>query len=874
MSKRFFLSIILIFIASFIVRAQNHLTDSLLTELANSSKDTNRVKTYQQLAWHLKNSNPDTALYFADKGIRLAKELDFKKGIAGMYNDIGVINYFQGNYNKAIEYFNKAVEINTETGNREGIAKSYNNMGNVSGLKGDYAKTIEYYQKALKIYEDLNNEKLMADLYNNIGIVHYFQQNYKKAVDYYKKTIEIRKKLDQKKKLANSYQNIGGVYYKQEKLTKALHYYENALQTYKELNDLRGLAGVYSNLGIILRKRQEYETAISFYQKALGINESLQNKSGIARTLGNMAVLYTTAADSLHKNARDSLTLKMIEKRKTEYYSKAFDFAAQAAEIAKELGAMNTLNHQYDLLMQVSRELNNPEKALEYADLYIETKDSLYNKEKTKAIEEMEARYQAEQKQQQIDLQRAEIAEKEAEIKRRNLLNYSLAVGILFLALLGAAIYRNYQQNKKANILLTQKNEQNTRQKEQIEQQNRELEIHQNHLEKIVEERTEDLKKAKEKAEESDHLKSAFLATMSHELRTPLNHIIGFSDLMDEETDKTEMVCYAASINESGMNLLTIIEDILSFSMFETTEIKVRKESLMLSQLFLKNKASLNQLLADAGKSHLKTIFKPDTSLMKVNIISDGFKINQVLLNLFKNAIKFTHEGYIEFGFFHRNFEIFVFYVKDTGIGIPKEKHDLIFKYFRQLDDSNTREYEGIGLGLSIAKKVAVTMGGTLKLESIPGQGSTFYFALPTELYEVEEFAASAQETKTQDSVDLRGKTMLIVEDDEESRYLLEAKLKRSGIKILLASTGKEALQIFKDQPDIQLIIMDLKMPGMDGYEATRKIKQMNSNIPIVALSAYVLKADKARAFQAGCDDFLPKPLKSDQLNMILKRYF
>ncbi|MCF8304455.1 MAG: tetratricopeptide repeat protein [Bacteroidales bacterium] len=855
------------------IKAQPEIVDSLLQELNRPVKDTNKVKAYQQLAWQLKSSNPDTAIYYALKGIDLAKELDYKGGIAGIFNDMGVINYYQGNYDKAIEFYNKALEINKERENLSAQAYGYNNLGIVFSRKGDYAKTIEFYQKALKIYEDLNNEKWMADLYNNIGIIHYYQKNYDKAIDYYKKTIDIRKRLNQKKKLANCYQNLGGVYYQKENLEKAHQYYENALTTYKVLNDPRGLAGAYSNLGIILREREDYESAIQYYTKALEINKSLEDKSGIARTLGNMAALFKISADSLSAVDKHSLSLAQINTKKEKYYSKAMDYATQAVSIAKELDAFNTLSHQYEILMEVNRKLNNPGQALEYADLYIATRDSLFNKEKTKAIEEMEARYQAEKKQQQIDLQQAEIAEKEAEIKRRNLLNYSLAGGVLFLALLGATIFRNYKQKRKANILLTEKNEQITHQNAKIENQNRELERHRHELEKIVEERTEDLKKAKEKAEESDRLKSAFLATMSHELRTPLNHIIGFSDLMDQETDTDEMVSYAATIHESGMNLLTIIEDILSFSMFETSEIKIRKQSLLLSQLFMNNKSSLDQLLSDAGKAHLKTVYKPHTELMKVRINSDEFKINQVLLNLFKNAIKFTHEGFIEFGFYHRNYESLVFYVKDSGIGIPKDKHDVIFDYFRQLDDSHTREYEGIGLGLAISKKVANAMGGKLELESEPGMGSTFYFVLPGMLQGSQETTHyQAKETIT-DKNSLVGRIMLVVEDDQESRYLMERKLKRTGVTIYLASNGKEAIEIYQKYPDIQLILMDLKMPEMDGYEATQKIKEINHNIPIIALSAYVMKSDRDKAFRAGCDDFMPKPFNNKQLDMILKKY-
>ncbi len=403
------------------------------------------------------------------------------------------------------------------------------------------------------------------------------------------------------------------------------------------------------------------------------------------------------------------------------------------------------------------------------------------------------------------------------------------------------------------------------------DRQNKEIEMHRNKLEKLVAERTSDLKTAKERAEESDRLKSSFLATMSHELRTPLNHILGFSSMMDEDAEKEEMITYASAIYQSGQNLLNIIEDILYFSTYESSEIKIKKKPISLSELFYSNKTILEENIAGTGKSNLKVELKPQKELMDLHIHSDEFMINQVLLSLFKNAVKFTKEGFIEFGCYSKEGKGIVFYVKDTGIGIPADKQQVIFDYFRQLDDTHTRQHEGIGLGLSISQKVVDILGGKLLVESEEGKGSIFSFVLPNKPWLSE---AKPDEQKVKSKKGSKEKeVILIVEDDEMSRSLMEIKLKRRGIRVHTATNGREALHFLSNNPDTGLVFMDLKMPVMDGYQATRKIREINPDISIVALSAYVMKFDREKALESGCNDFMPKPVHNKQLDLVLEKY-
>ena len=243
----------------------------------------------------------------------------------------------------------------------------------------------------------------------------------------------------------------------------------------------------------------------------------------------------------------------------------------------------------------------------------------------------------------------------------------------------------------------------------------------------------EELIAAKEKAEESNRLKTAFLATMNHELRTPLNHILGFSDLiLSDDATLQESRNYAKFINQSGKNLLSIIEDVFDLALVENENIKLRNQTFSLVDHFIENKASFDELIKNSSKNdQLRLIYKPDTNCLHDYITADRSKINQILSNLFKNALKFTQEGTIEFGYRFDNKTYLTYYFKDTGIGIPKDKQDIIFDFFRQVDDTVTRSYGGVGIGLAISLKIAKILKGELTVVSEPGKGSTFTLTIP-----------------------------------------------------------------------------------------------------------------------------------------------
>jgi signal transduction histidine kinase/ligand-binding sensor domain-containing protein len=402
-----------------------------------------------------------------------------------------------------------------------------------------------------------------------------------------------------------------------------------------------------------------------------------------------------------------------------------------------------------------------------------------------------------------------------------------------------------------------------------IEQQKEELEQHRNHLEKLIEHRTEELIAAKEKAEESDMLKSAFLANMSHEIRTPMNAIVGFSSLLKEfDLSAEEREDYISLINSNSESLLAIIEDILDLSLIEANQVLIRKKVF-----------SVNELLDTINSSFAVSNKKPDLEIRLNNCLktknirlnSDKFRTKQILANLMNNAYKFTDKGYIELGVDIQNTKL-IFYVKDTGIGIPEDTIKYIFDRFRKLEQENISPFRGAGLGLSISKRLVELLGGDIWVESQLGVGSTFYFSIPYESG-IKKEPHSAKSPDAAISYNWENRNILIVEDEKTNFLYLKKALKKTNAKIVWAENGAEAIKLLSSFHNFDIILMDIKMPVMDGYEAARIIKSQYPEQIIIAQTAYAGPEDEYNLRKAGFNDYLSKPIRLNYLYTVIEKY-
>ncbi len=983
MRLKYHLILVILIICSQNIEAQyNSEADSLLEMLDNPLDDTTRINIYTDLSWKLRRSYPDSAEYFVTKGLKLTQKINYKIGEANLYKNLGDINWNRGHFDQAIKAFNTAIELYTKlsessakriSGNsQKGIGDCYNGIGIVFLLRGDYSKSLEYFQLALKKHEKVGNKRGIAKCYNSIGMVHLKQDNFERAIEYFQKSLIIYDEIGNSLGMGGGYNNIAIVYKKQKKYNEALTYYNKSLKILLAKDDKKGVALCFNNIGMLHEELNNFVLALDYYEKALELKVIINDQKGISSSLGNIASLN-------NKIAKQTID---IEERITKY-NEAIKYAQRGLIIAKEIKILHEEMNICEFLSESYEGLEIYDKSLKYYKISTELKDSIFNTNKNKQIEEAEAKFQTAQKQQEIEKQKIEL-EKQT-LYRNALIAFSVLI-ILLIVLL----YSRYVLKHKTNLILKEKNnelqklsivasetdnavticdaegnfewvneglfrlfgytleerkkihgsnvvnastnpnikdilskvketkksivyeslietrngeirnlqttltpfiddkgeiqklifvdtdisklknaEKEILQKnEEIQSQKNELEKHQSHLEQIVDQRTKDLKIAKEKAEESDRLKSSFLTNMSHEIRTPMNAVIGFSNMLGEEDLETEVKNNLISeISANSYSLLNLIDNILELSRIDTNQFKVQKE-----------KFNLNNTLNDVYLSFYDIIKLKGLHLnlkipeINIEVYSDNYRIKQIFNNLIDNAVKYTETGNIEIGFniLKNSIELFV---KDTGIGLSVNQQNHIFKRFTKVEDDKKKLYRGAGLGLAICKNIINLLNGTIWVESEPERGSAFYFTIPFHTKDNEIVKDAEKKTIIDKDFDWSDKTILIAEDEESNYRFLEMILKNTKIKIFRAENGKEAIEKSKEN-NFDLVLMDVKMPILDGLEATRIIKSNNSKIPVVSVSAYSSKEDINLSINAGCEEHLSKPIQRQKLLITIKKYF
>ncbi len=384
------------------------------------------------------------------------------------------------------------------------------------------------------------------------------------------------------------------------------------------------------------------------------------------------------------------------------------------------------------------------------------------------------------------------------------------------------------------------------------------------------------LEVAKTRAEEADHLKTAFLANMSHEIRTPMNAILGFTELLltgqITGTDKNE---YLRLILKSGNDLLHIINDIIDISKLETKQLKITDKSCKPYELLSDLHKLYKGVLSRRTNYDVDLILNVEQDEKSATIVTDTERLKQVLSNLLSNALKFTEEGFIEFGYKLAQEDRIYFYVKDTGIGIPEKMQERIFERFTQIDDTYSKNPGGTGLGLTICKNIVQLLGGDIWVMSSVGEGSNFYFYLPLkkELEIEHQQDIPKNLLKKQIHYNWKDCTVLIAEDEATNYLYLKEILKRTGIKILWAKTGLDAINLTESVEDINLILMDIKMPELNGLEAAKYILKVRPGLPIIAQTAFAMEDDKELCLRIGFKEYLTKPINKGKLLQILNKY-
>ncbi|MCF8227541.1 MAG: tetratricopeptide repeat protein [Bacteroidales bacterium] len=758
--------------------------------------------------------------------------------IANNFDLLGMCRENLNQYNLAIREYKRALNLFLLLNDSMSISNEYNNLGNVHSVYGNYEKALDYYLKALKIEIKLDNLPGLANVYNNIGIVYHDWKQYDKALEYYQKGYDLELKQNNPDGKASSLNNMAIIYDVKKNYDTALRLYKKALRIQHQNNNPLGEAITSGNIGEFLIERKKYDSAKSYLDRALEIYTKIDNKAGIGSTYSQYGILFTA----------------------TRKYQKAIDYFNRSIAILQELKIPESQKENYKKISDLYNQIGNYEKAFHYLKKYQHLNDSIFSEQMRQKLSALQYDFELEQRESEIKLLNKENDMKELALeqqKRRTRLFTIAAIisfsGLLLIIIITILLIRQYRHKTAANKLL----------------QEQKYKLEENRLELI---------QAKEKAEESDRLKTSFLANMSHEIRTPMNGILGFAELLtSEDTTKSERDYYINIISENSRQLIQILNDILDISLIETNQLKIQKRSVNLNKLLEEVYVLNKELQKKTEKEYIDfQLHLPESNAM-VKAYTDPYRVEQVLNNLLSNAFKFTEQGKVELGMNVLNDE-YEFYVKDTGIGISNEHMSKIFDRFRQLEDHHTRKHGGTGLGLTISKQLAHLLGGDLVVESKTGSGTEFRFTIPY---------YARPETDTGNSnfsfyhekvnyPDLSDKTLLIAEDNQDNYRFISAVLQKTGCKLHHAQNGIECLEIFENN-HVDLIIMDLQMPEMNGIDAAREIKKKDSNIEILALTAYVHLRNKDESIQELFSDYLFKPVSSKKLisvvSMVLNRY-
>ncbi|MEC3908531.1 tetratricopeptide repeat protein [Tamlana sp. 2201CG12-4] len=775
--------------------------------------------------------NLDSARVFGDNVLKFSKERQNKEWEATTLRYIGNTYAIQGSFNESLNYFNEGLELLKQLSDKKSIAVTYNNIGTAHYELGNFPKALDNLLKGLKISEDLNDETNLARLTNNLGNVFLRQKNQEKALEYYNYSLSLKKKLGNKYTLSHAYNNVGIVYENLMNFELSLENLLKSAELAEVVGDKRSMTRAYNNIGKLYGKFGKYSEGLEYLNKGIQIKKEIGDKEGLIS-----AHLY-----------------RGVNYLKTKAYQKAKVDCERSLSLALETGVLIAQKESCECLSSVWEKLGDYDKSLQYFKQSIIAKDSLFNNQKTKEITRQEMQYQFEKEQLADSIAfNKEKAAQELQFandlsKQQNKINL-IIFGTIGLLIVGWVYWRSRQKSIK-----------------------------------LKQER-----KVIGKLKQIDQLKDQFLANTSHELRTPLNGIIGLSEslkdgvageLSEKAVENLDMITH------SGKRLSNLVNDILDFSKLKNKDLSLSIRAVdiyPLVNLVLKVSSSLAK-----GKD-LKLINSIPKNIELVD--ADENRLQQILYNLIGNAIKFTEKGKIEIKTKPLDGKLSIS-VCDTGIGIPANKFETIFKSFEQIDGSVEREYGGTGLGLSVTKQLVELHGGTIEVSSQVDKGSTFSFTLPIsttdrkttnleidtfdqqDIQELDDDYKDSNEQKSiKNSVEA---TILIVDDEPINRRVLENHLRVAGYNVEEVGNGKEALKLINADHIYDLILLDIMMPNMSGYEVCEHIrkKYSPSELPIVLLTAKNRVSNLVAGFNVGANDYLTKPFSKNELLSRIKTH-
>lgn len=774
---------------------------------------------------------------------------------------IGQYYFEKGNFEQAEEIYNDAIEKYNVLGDNIQLQKIYHNLGLTNQYLNHYDEALTAYQNMIEIAETIGDKKQKAIGYQDIGTLYNDLQKYSLAEHYYEKALEIYQDLSIKERVAAIYQNIGVLNYNWGNLNECLNYYKKSLAIYEKLADKQNIAISLSNIGLVYEETKDYSMALNYYLKALIIFEEINFKPTLVYIFYNLGSLYRNLGE----------------------FDKSIEYFTKGLNLSVEISMKDYISYNYEALSALYEQLGEYKKSLNYYKEYSLIKDSLFNEEKHRQIEELEAQFQNAQHQKEIEYLKLEQELQQAKLRKKENQNLVLILSSLLTLVIAFILFIFVRKQRSLNDKLHVEIEERKSSEEELRKMKQELESRVKQRTQDIEETNrklvqeieehektmQDLEIAKDKAEEADKLKSNFLANVSHELRTPMNAISGFSQMLGyDHLSVNKRQEYVQLVQENCASLTNLIDDIVDFAAIESGQINIEIKQFNPHPTLEYLYDHFTKEIIKRNKENVVLSYANENSENDILLETDPSRLKQILAILIDNALKFTEKGHVEFGFVHPKDKEIQFFVRDTGIGIDEKHQKLIFERFRQVDESTTKKYGGSGIGLSVAKSLVELLQGEIFVESTPKRGATFYVNLP--FNSVQE---SISKKITPDQFDWKDKTILIAEDKKINFEIFQETLSITNVNLLWAKNGQEAIDLVKENHKIDLVLLDIQMPVMDGYECARRLKSMTSEIPIIAQTAYALPQDSYKCFDAGCDDYIAKPISLDHFLKKLNKY-
>jgi len=782
------------------------------------------------------NDYPQTCLLpYLIKSVEYAQKTKSEFLYAKALKETGIVFFFKADFDKSVLYLKKAVILFEKLKKYGELPYCYNTIANNYLYYEEYDKALLEIKQVAKIIGNINDPEQIISFYRQMGINYNNLRQNDSAYFYLKKAYDLGCEKNIGKSSVYNYSALGHYYYTINEFEKDIGFQYEALQHCKNTERYLHLKTlIYRRLALAYSRINKQDSAEAYVSKALTNKE-----------ITNQYVISTKVAATIYFRQKD--------------FAKALSYLDTTENLLKKLKSFSKLDNVYERYMNIYLRKNNIKKAAYYNKLRLSNIDSIKKQELNRRRENIIIHEELARFEQRLTLQ------KKQNKKQKNIILFITIIIILVVLFVLWQYYFLHKIIKKNKIILKQKKE--------LQNKSDELTKHKHHLEEIVKERTAKLLVAKEKAEESDKLKTEFFQNMSHEIRTPMNAILGFSQILNGALTQPERDRYIGIIQNSGEQLLNIIDNILEMTRLGVSRVGTEEKEICLNELMLKHVAFFS---IKAKEKKIDLYCKNGLPDKKSNIYLDITKFNKILSNLLENALKYTFKGTIEFGY-ERIGEKLKIYVKDTGIGISSKSHETIFERFVQEEKELSKNVGGLGLGLSIAKKNAELIGSEINLQSEKGKGSTFCFTIDYkyagELLGGNVATGNAENKKN--AALAQTKTVLVAEDVEVNFLYMDTLLKNldKDIKIIRAVNGKEAVELCEKNKDIDLVLMDFKMPVMSGFEATRKIKESRPGLMVVAQTAYTSNEDVKEIFKSGCDDFISKPIGEEQFNKIVRKY-